>query len=252
MLELAAPAFAIGRVRQHEIEAVPREFIRRQGRADLDVLRVVALDHHVGFADGVGLVVDFLAIEVDVALGGDGAVGFLDVTLRLGQHSAAAAGGVVDCHHRRQPVADRVEDEVGHQVDDFARCEVLPGFLVVFLVELADQLFEDIAHTEVRQPGHHVAVRVFGVVGREVDVGRDELFQHVEQDLLVRHVPHLLEQLEAGDDLFDVVAEAAEVFLDIGQQDLLVVGRGRVELLQRPLAGVVEHIAGCCGQGGIV
>ena len=250
--EFAAPAFAVGRVGQHEVEALAREFVGRQRGADLDVLGVVALDHHVGFADGVGLVVDFLAVKIDVAPGGDGALGLLDVVLGLGQHPAAAAGRVVDGHHRGQLAADRVEDEVGHQVDDLPRGEVLPGFLVVLFVELADQLFKDIAHAEVRQAGHQVAIRVLGVVGRQVDVGGDELFEDVEQDLLVRHVPHLLLQLEAGDDLFDVVAESAEVFLDVGQQDLLVVRRGGVKLLQGPLAGVVEDVTRGGSQGGVV
>ena len=252
VLEFTAPAFAVGRIRQHEIEAQPRELIDGQRRADLDVLRVVALDHHVRLTDGIGLVVDLLAVQIDIAPGRNRPLGILDVVLRLGQHPAAAAGRVVDGHHRRQPVADRVEDQMRHQMDHLTRREVLPGFLIVLLVELADQLLEDIAHAEIRQTGHQIPVRVFGIVRRQIDIRRDELFQHIEQHLLVRHVPHLFEQLEAGDDLLDVVAEPTEILLDIGQQNLLIVGRRGMELLQRPLAGVVEDVTRCRRQRSLI
>ena len=38
---------------------------------------------------------------------------------------------------------------MSHELDDFARSEVLAGFFVVFFVEFADELFEDVAHAEV-------------------------------------------------------------------------------------------------------
>ena len=62
---------------------------------------VVALDHHVRLADGIGLVVDFLAVEVDIALDALRRVLLLDEVLRFGEHAAAAAGRVVDGHDRR-------------------------------------------------------------------------------------------------------------------------------------------------------
>ena len=51
-------------------------------------------------------------------------------------------------------------------------------------------------------------------------------------------------QLEALDDFMDVGAETVEVFLEIGQQDLPVVGGSVVEAGEGPLGDVVEHIAG--------
>jgi len=59
-------------------------------------------------------------------------------------------------------------------------------------------------------------------------------------------------RLNAPDDVLDVAAEAVEVFLEVGQQDLLVVGGGLVQLAQRPLADVVEHVAGGGLQGAFV
>lgn len=89
-----------------------------------------------------------------------------------------------------------------------------------------------------------VAFRAFNIMWREVDVGRDEILDNIEQHLLISHVAHLIKQLETADDLLDVAAEATKVVLDVGQEDLLVIGGCAVKLLQRPLAGVIEHIAG--------
>ena len=72
VLSVGGPTFAVGRVREHEVKARAEKFIGGEGGAAFDVGRVVAFDHHVGFADGVGLVVDFFT--VDVALGPDGAL----------------------------------------------------------------------------------------------------------------------------------------------------------------------------------
>src|SRR5690606_5646895 len=47
VLLLRRPAFAVGRIGEHEVEAIRGKLVGRQGGADLDVFRVVALDHHV-------------------------------------------------------------------------------------------------------------------------------------------------------------------------------------------------------------
>src|SRR5690606_29718646 len=125
------------------------KLIGGQGGAHPDVLGVVALDHHVRLADGVGLVVDLLAVEIDITLGADWAIRVNDVVLRLGKHAAAAAGRVIDGHDRGQPILDRVEPQVGDKMNRVAGGEVPPGFLVVRFVELANQLFTNIAHAEI-------------------------------------------------------------------------------------------------------
>ena len=178
MLLLRGPAFAVGRVGEHEVEATGGEFIGGQGGADLDVLRVVALDHHVGFADGIGFVVDFLAVEVDIPV--VGGIFLFDKVLGLGEHATATAGRVVHGEGERQILLDGIEHQVGHQLDHFPRGEVLPGLFVVFFVEFADQLFKHIAHAQVGQGRQAVAIRVHRFVGGEVDLGRDELFHHIQ------------------------------------------------------------------------
>ena len=132
---------------------------------------------------------------------------------------------------------------MGHQLDHLAGREVLAGLLVVFLVEFADELLEDVAHAEVAQSGQFAAVGVELVFGGEVDAGVGEFFEHVEQHVLGGHVPYLRPQLELIDDLLHVGAEAVEVVHEVGLQELLAIGGRVVEALQRPGAGVVEDVA---------
>jgi hypothetical protein len=67
-LEILLPALAVGRIGEHEVELLRGKGVVRQrrpfGAAD-DVLGAfaLALEQHVGLADGVGLGVDLLAVE---------------------------------------------------------------------------------------------------------------------------------------------------------------------------------------------
>ena len=88
VLLLTGPAFAVRRIGQHEVKPLSGKFIGGQGGTDTDVFRVVALDHHVRFTDGVGFVVDFLAVQVHVTVCLDGTFRVFDEVLRLGQHAA--------------------------------------------------------------------------------------------------------------------------------------------------------------------
>ena len=63
---------------------------------------------------------------------------------------------------------------------------------------------------------------------------------------------HLGLEIEAPDDVLDIAAEAVEVFLEVGQEDLLIVGGRLLQLAERPLADVVEHIAGSRLQGALI
>ena len=100
VLDLATPALAVGRVGEHEIKAFGGKLIAGERGANADVLGVVTLDHHVRFTDRVGLVVDLLAVEIDVAAGLDQAFWILDIVLRFGQHAARPAGRIINRHER--------------------------------------------------------------------------------------------------------------------------------------------------------
>jgi len=51
-------------------------------------------------------------------------------------------------------------------------------------------------------------------------------------------------QIELIDDRFDVLAKAIEVGLEIGFQNLAIIGRGIDKLFQGPWGSIVENIAG--------
>ena len=101
------------------------------------------MQQQVGLADGVGLGVDLLAVQV----GGDllaVLAGMLPMgLLGYGQHAAGAAGAVVEqVGAGADLVGDGQEDQLRHQPDRAARGPVLARLLVVLLVEAADQFLE--------------------------------------------------------------------------------------------------------------
>ena len=136
----------------------------------------LALEKHVGLADGVGLGVDLLAVEVGgdllAALGRQLEQGFL----RDGQHPARPHGTVVEkIRAGTDGVGNREKDEHRHQADGIARRPVLAGLLVVFLVELADEFLEDRAHGMVVHAGMlHRAVGIEDGIRAEVHLRIEE------------------------------------------------------------------------------
>ena len=179
-LEVDLPALAVGGIREHEIELAGWESVGGEGGAVLDVvgLDALALEDEVGLADGVGLGVDLLAVEVDrrrpAPLGGE----LRQRLLRDRQHPAGAACAVVDEVGAGQDLfSNRLEDETGHELHHVARGEVLAGLLVILLVEAAYELFEERAHGVVVQALQaHGAVAVRDGLGAEVYRAVQEFF----------------------------------------------------------------------------
>ena len=206
---IGLPAFAVGRVGQHEVELVRREAIVSQGGPIVNVVgrRALALQDQVGLADGVGLRVHLLAVEVNgrtlAALAGQ----VLHCLLGNGEHPAGAAGAVVEhVGGGFHLVGDGPEDELRHQLHHVPGGEVLAGLLVVVLAEAPDQLLKDRAHAVVVQ-----TLQAHGLVGVE---RRSWAEVH-------RRVKELLDEEAQGagfDQGLDLVAEP-ELFqhlLDVG------------------------------------
>ena len=172
-LQIALPTLAVGRVGEHEVELVGGERVRGERGAVPHIvgLDALALEDEVGLAYCVGLGVDLLAVQVDghflAALGGE----LCQRLLGDCQHPASTACAVVDqvgagSHLRRYGQ----EDEACHELHYVSRSEVLAGFLVVLLVEAANEFFEDGAHAVVVQAFQsHGAVSVQDGSGTEVD-----------------------------------------------------------------------------------
>ena len=100
---LRLPLHAEGRIGQHVVELLVRVAVAideaflglagAEGVAEDDVLHVLALDHEIGAADGVGLGVVFLAEEFEVGAGVQAGFGIDDELLRFREHAAGAAVG---------------------------------------------------------------------------------------------------------------------------------------------------------------
>ena len=103
------------------------EGIGRECRAVLHVvgLDALSLQDEVGLADGVGLGVHFLAVQVDGHLLAAFAGELHQRLFRDRQHPAGAAGAVVDqVGARLDLVRYRHEDEAGHELHHVTRGEV--------------------------------------------------------------------------------------------------------------------------------
>ena len=222
-----------------------------EGGAELHVvgLAAFALQDEVGLADGVGLGVHFLAVQVDRRLLALLPGQLRQRLLRDRQHPAGSTGAVIDQvgagpHH----IGNRQEDEAGHELHHIPRSEVFTGLLVVLLVEAPDELFEDGAHTVVVEAVQtHGAVSVQNGPGAEVDRHVEELLQQEPQRMRLDQPGNLVAELELLQDLLDVGREAVEVRLEVGPEPLLLADRGQVT---EPEGGrVVEGLAGCLTQG---
>ncbi len=119
-LQVALPVLAVRRIGEHEVELARQEGVVGEGgvlRAAHDVVGgcALALEQEVGLADGIGLGVDLLAIEmggdVFAVLGGELPQGLLGDR----QHAAGAAGAVVEeIGARLDLIGNGQEDEFRH------------------------------------------------------------------------------------------------------------------------------------------
>ena len=123
-LKVGLPALAVGRVGEHEVELAGGEGVRRESGAIVDVvgLAPLSLEDQVGLADGVGLWIDLLAVQVDRH--------FLIMLISqprqslLGnrQHPACAASAVVDqVSAGPDLISDGQEDEARHELHHVPR-----------------------------------------------------------------------------------------------------------------------------------
>ena len=145
-------------------------------------------------------------------------------------------------------VGNGQEDQLRHELHGVAWRPVLAGFLVVLLVEAADQFLEDGAHAVVVESG--VLDRTVAVedrVGAQVDVRRDELLDEGAERVGLGESRDLVTELELLEDVLHVGREAVEVCFEVGLE-LLLAGSG-AEVSQREPRGVVERLAGGLTEG---
>ena len=126
---------------------------------------------------------------------------------------------------------------------------MLAGLLVVLLVEFADQFLEDRPHGVVVHPGVlHRAVTIQDGIGAEIDLGIKELAYECAEGIGLGEGRELIAEFEVLQDVLDVLREAVEVVLEIGEQ-LLLAAAG-FQIAQGELGGVVERLSGGGGERG--
>ena len=151
MFEFTRPRLPIWRIGEHKVKLLTPKLIGREGGAVADIFRVFTFDHHIGLADGVGLVIDLFAVEIDIARCPNASLFCFDKLLRLCEHPATTTRRIVDLHHRRQLLFHRVKDDVRHQLYHLPWGKMLPCLFIVLFVKLTDQLLKDIPHPQVAQ-----------------------------------------------------------------------------------------------------
>ena len=235
---LLLPFHAKGGIGQHVVEGPPVavgvtvKAVGGEGVAEDDIVGVLALDQHVGLAHRPSFVVPVLAVKVRAGV----AVEVTDVLLGHREHAAGAAGGVVDGldHIALGQIPLRGQQQVDHQLDHLAGGEVLPGLFVGLFRADPDQLLEHITHLHLIDP-----------LGRKVYPRKS--LDHLEEDVLLRHVGDLLTELELLHDGADVGGEAVDVAIQIWCEVVGVVQQ-RVDLFARQgelhARQVVEAVAG--------
>ena len=213
------------------------------------------MHHEVGLGDGPGLVIEFLAVDLDEGL----RVELLDAVHGDHEHAAGAGRRIVDGTHRHLVLGKVAggltpDEKIGDQTNHFTRGVVLTGGLVTHLGELPQQFLEDVTHglvadlagtqVQVREVGHD-AVQDPGVVHpgdlpvelvrldhrrRVRGEGRDVLGEVVSQVLVVTEQPgecvprRVIEPL-AADTLEHPVLTRANLHQTIGVlQDLILGG----------------------------
>ena len=219
------PFHAERRIGQHVVEPRVSVAVFRQGVSRDNVGDILPLDQHVRLADRIALVVQLLPEHREPGLW----VQRGEVFARHRQHSAGTCGGIIDgADHTRlgQHVIILNEQQIDHQADDFARCEVLTGGFVRQLGELADQLLE-------RQP-HLVIVNGLGM---QIDACKF-LGDEIEQPAL-RQLVDLGREAEPLKDVAHRRREPLNIGIEV-LADVVLIAHQRAEV---HIGSVVEALA---------
>ena len=129
LVGLGLPLDAEWWICQQVIELLAGKAVLGEAVAELDVVSVLPLDHHVGTADGKGFVVVVLPEDFELGV-------WIQLTQELlgdAEHTAGPAGRIVEGPNgARSPQDLRVwsEQQVHHEPNNLARREVIAGRFV--------------------------------------------------------------------------------------------------------------------------
>src|SRR5439155_14539951 len=115
------PLHSVRGIAEKVVVSLPGEGVLAEGVAEDDVPGMLALDHHVGAADGPGLRIDLLAERDELR----GRIELVEPLGRGGQHAAGAARWVqhgLDYAALRERVGVIYQQEVDHEAHHLAGC----------------------------------------------------------------------------------------------------------------------------------
>jgi hypothetical protein len=126
----------------------------------------------------------------------------------------------------------RREQQIDHQLDNLARCKVLPRLLVRLFGADPNQLFEDVTH-----------LNVIHALRGKIDF-RESLDDFIEQ-IFLRHPSDLLVEREPIHNVAHVLGEPADVAVEIERELVWIVEKlGEIELgevIKRPARGLLKQ-----------
>ena len=207
----------------HVVEPVPLKPVVGEAGAEVDVVWVFAGNQHIGFADGVGLRIEFLTDQSNIGVRIDP---IAEVVLANGQHAAGATARVEDAANHAlsaRLLAVFGEQQGDQQPHHIPRRVVFPAGLVGHFGESAEQFLKDLAHG--------VVVYLIRV---QIDLG--ELVAEDEQPIVFVQSIDELTEVEVFDDVPHIFAEAVEVVVEV-EADVVGIGFQTGEVV---LGGVVE------------
>ena len=145
-------------------------------------LITIAFQRHIGFANRVGLRIDFLTKQMNGYILASPLCESLKSVLSNRKHATRPAGSVITrVRGIFNPVSNRHKHEVSHQLNNVTRCPVFTSLFIVGLIEFAHQLLENRAHAMIIQTGMlqygFLCILVHGIRAK-IDVRRDEFFDN--------------------------------------------------------------------------
>ena len=159
----------------------------------------------------------------------------MDALLHAGKHLRGTHGHVV--HRKVLAGKARVaEQDIRHEINDIAGCEVCSGLLAVAFIETAHKVFK-----------HITAVHGGNSVRPKVALGGVELLDDQIERVAFHHALDDVVKLKLGKHVLHVAGEARQIIAEVGF-DVLRVGK---QGFKRVAGGVVELIAGCAGEEAI-
>ena len=197
----------------------------------------IAFEQHIRLADCICFGVHFLSKQMDryilsLLLGKR-----QEPVLCNGKHTACTAGPVITRIGGIFNLSrNRHKDKVCHQFNNITGCPVFPCFLVVVLIEFANQFLKNRTHTVIVQSGvlhDSLGIILIDRLWGEVDIRRDKFLNHRPQNIRLNHRVNLVAELELLQDFLYIGRKTIQISFKVSFQRLLLCAAGQITQAER-------------------